>query len=169
MSYKKGVIGFALILSICAVMGRCQLGLAESAEQSYDVDVCVSMDISPLVRSQEMTIFGMEAKGIMRSNTEGKVFDNCTQDTKGVVMIEGQNRTVYAYMKYLDPDGDYVIFRYTQNPGEKAATTTILAGTGKYEGITGGGKAVRITVGKPVTEGTMQFCNNHKGTFTVPK
>jgi hypothetical protein len=169
MSYKKGVIGFALILSICTLIWSSPLIRAESTKQTYDVDVCVSMDISTLVQSKEMTIFSMEAKGIMRSNSKNKVFDNCTQDTKGVVMIEGKNRTIYAYMKYLDPKGDYVIFRYTQNPGEKAATTTILAGTGKYKGITGGGKAVRITRGKPVAPGTVQFCNNHKGTFTVPK
>jgi hypothetical protein len=82
---------------------------------------------------------------------------------------EGKKHTVYTYLKYLDPDGDYVIFHYTKNPGEKAATTTILAGTGKYKGITGGGKAVRITRGKPIAPGTVQFCNNHKGKFTVPK
>jgi hypothetical protein len=169
MSYKKGVIGFAIVVSICAVFGSSPLNLAQSAEQTYDVDACVSMEFSsPLVRSQEMTIVNIEAKGIMRSNSENNVFDNCTVDTKGVVMIEGKNMTVHAYMKYLDPDGDYVIFLYTQNAGEKAATTTILAGTGKYKGITGGGKAVRITRGKPVAPGTSQFCNNHKGTFTVP-
>jgi len=168
MSYKKGVIGFALILSIFALIGSSPLILAESAEQSYDVDSCVSMDISPLVRSEEITIFSFDSKGIVRSNSENKVFDNCTVHLKGVAVLEGKKQTVYAYMKYLDPDGDYVIYLYTQNPGEKAATT-ILAGTGKYKGITGGGKAVRIAVGKPLTEGTMQFCNNHKGTFTMPK
>ena len=169
MAYKKGIIGFALILSICALIGSSPLILAESAEQAYDVDACVSMEFSPLIQSQEMSIFSYDAKGIMRSNSENKVFNNCTVHTKGVVLMEGKKQTVYAYMKYLDPDGDYVIFLYTQNPGEKAATTTILAGTGKYKGTTGGGKAVRIAVGKPAVEGTMQFCNNHKGTFTVPK
>jgi len=169
MSYKKGVIGFALVLSICAVMGSSPLILAESAEQAYDVDACVSMDLSPLVRSQEISIFRWDGKGIMRSNNENKVFDNCTIHTQGVAVIEGKNMTLYGYLKYLDPDGDYVIFRYTQNPGEKAATATILAGTGKWRGITGGGKAKRITRGKPVAAGTNQFCNNHKGRFTLPK
>jgi hypothetical protein len=166
---KKGVIGFAITLCICVVIGSSAPTLAQSAEQTYDVDACVSMDLSPLVSSQEITILDFDAKGIMRSNTESKVFDNCTVHSKGVGMWEGEKFSVYSYMKYLDPDGDYVIFRYTQNPGEKAATTTILAGTGKYKGITGGGKAVRIAGGKPVVQGTTQFCNNHKGTFTVPK
>jgi hypothetical protein len=171
MSYKKGLIRFAIVLSICGViiLGLSPLNPAKSAEQMYDVDVCVSMDLSVLVRSQEITILTWDGKGIMRSNNESKVFDNCTMHTLGVMEIAGKNITVYGHMKYFDPSGDYVIFRFTKNPGEKAATTTLLAGTGKWKGITGGGKAVRITRGKPVAAGTNQFCNNHKGRFTVPK
>ena len=171
MYYKKGLIRFAIVLSICGViiLGSSPLNLAESAEQVYDVDVCVSMDLSVLVRSQEITILTWDGMGIMRSNNESKVFDNCTVHTLGVMQIAGKNTTVDGYLKYLDPSGDFVIFRYTRNPGEKAATTTLLAGTGKWKGITGGGKAKRITRGKPVAAGTTQFCNNHKGTFTVPK
>lgn len=142
---------------------------AESAEEVYDVDACVSMDLSPLVRSQEITILNFDGKGIMRSNNESKVFDNSTVHTQGVTTIEGKKRTVYCHLKYLDPDGDFVIFRYTLNPGEKEATTTLMFGTGKWKGITGGGKAKRIAGGKPVVEGTIQFCNNHKGTFTMPE
>ena len=168
MYFKKRVIGFTIVLSFCAVIGLSPLNLAESAEQIYDVDVCVSLEMSPLVRSQEITILTFDGKGIMRSNNESKVFDNNTVHTQGVTTIEGKNRTIYSHMKYLDPDGDFVIFRYTLNPGEQAATTTLLFGTGKWKGIAGGGKASRTAVGKPVTPGTYQFCNNHKGTFTVP-
>jgi hypothetical protein len=169
MNYKKGVSGFAIILCTCLVIGSSSLTLAQSTEQIYNVDVCVSQDWSALVRSPEITILDFDAKGIMRSNPESKIFDNCTAHIKGVALFEGENQTVHCYMKYLDPEGDYAIFLYTTNPGEKAATTKLLAGTGKYKGITGGGKAVRIAQGKPVAEGTNQFCNNHKGTFTLPK
>ena len=169
MCNKRGIIGFAIVLSIFAVIGSGSLNLAASAEQVYDVDACVSMELSTLVRSQEITILSWDAKGIMRSNNEGKVFDNCTVHTHGVVMWEGKIAWVFGYMKYLAPDGDYVIFRYEKNPDEKAASTTLLAGTGKWKGITGVGKAVRIAAGKPVVEGTTQFCNNHKGTFTLTK
>ena len=169
MHNKRGIIGFAIVFSMCAVIGAGTLNLAASAEQVYDVDACVSMELSTLVRSQEITILAFDAKGIMRSNNEGKIFDNCTVHTQGVVKWEGKIATTYGYMKYLAPDGDYVIFRYEKKSDEKAATTTLLAGTGKWKGITGGGKAIRITKAKPVVEGTVQFCNNHKGTFTLPK
>jgi hypothetical protein len=169
MNYTKGVVRFRIILCISLIIGLSSVSLAQSTDQTYDVDACVSMDMSGLVRSQEITILSFDAKGIMRSNSESKVFDNCTVHSMGVSLFEGENQTVYCYMKYLGPEGDYVIFLYTVNPGEKAATTKLLAGTGKYKGITGGGKAVRIAGGKPVVEGTTQFCNNHKGSFTIPK
>ena len=168
MYFKKIVIGFAIVVGICAFINLSLLNPAESAEQVYDVDVCVSMELTPLVQSEEISILTFDCKGIMRSNIESKVFDNCTAHVLGVMVIEGKNRTYLSYMKYLAPDGDYVIFQLTRNPGEQASTTTLLAGTGKWKGITGGGKAVLITKGIPVVKGTYQFCNNHKGTFTVP-
>jgi hypothetical protein len=171
MYYKKSFIRLSIVFSICAViiLGSSPLNPAECAEQVYDVTPCVSGTVTALVQSEEITIQALDLKGIMRSNIESKIFDNCTVHVQGLMVREGKNATAYAFLKYLDPDGDYVIFRFTQNPGEKAATTTILAGTGKWKGITGGGKATTITGGKPVAPGTIQFCNNHKGTFTAPK
>jgi len=171
MWYKKGLINFVIVLSLAAaiILGSSALNPAECAEQVYDVTVCVSLDLNPLVKSPAITIATYDGKGIMRSNNGGKVFDNCTVHLQGVHVLEGEKGTIYSYMKYLDPDGDFVIFRLTQNPGEKAGTTTIVMGTGKWKGVTGGGKAVRIAKGKPVRAGTVQFCNNHKGTVTLPK
>ena len=170
MSRKKGFIRFAAVFCTCVLIliGSGPTNPARCAEQDYDVTPCVSMDITPLVQSQEITIVSIEGKGIMRSNIESKVFDNCTVQVQGVMLLEGQNRTVHTYMKYLAPDGDFVIFQFIQNPGEKEATTMLLAGTGKWKGIKGGGKAVTITQGKPVAPGTSQFCNTHKGKFTLP-
>lgn len=171
MSYKKGFIRFSIVLSIGAfvLLGSGALNPAACAEQGYDVTACVSLDMTLMVQSPEMILGTYDCKGIMQSNNESKVFDNFTIHGQGVAMYEGKNRTINGYLKYLDPDGDFVIFRYTQNPGEQAATTKLLMGTGKWKGITGGGKATLITQGKPVAAGTVQFCNNHKGTFTLPK
>jgi hypothetical protein len=171
MYCKKSVIGFVAVFSICAViiLGSSPLNPAKCAEQDYDVNACVSCDMKVLFQSAEITFVSSDCKGIMLSKIESKIFDNCTVHSQGVMAIEGKNMTVYTRMRYLDPNGDFVIFRYTQNPGEKSATTTLLMGTGKWKGITGGGKATLITQGKPAAEGTVQFCNNHKGTFTVPK
>lgn len=170
MATKKS-IGFLFALSLVSglVLGLGQLNPAECDEQVYDVNPCVVCEQKPLVQSPEINIFAMDCKGIMISKIENKIFDNVTFHTQGVMVVEGKKMTAYAHMKYLDQDGDFVIFRYIQNPGETSATTTILSGTGKWKGITGGGKATLITRGRPITPGTSQFCNNHKGTFTTPK
>ena len=170
MDTKKSIgFLFALLLVSGLVLGLGLLNPAVCAEQVYDVNPCVACEQKPLVQSPEINIFAMDCKGIMISKMENKIFDNVTFHTQGVMVVEGKKMTAYAHMKYLDQDGDFVIFRYTQNPGETSATTTILSGTGKWKGITGGGKATLITQGKPITPGTSQFCNNHKGTFTTPK
>lgn len=170
MYYRKSLIRFAIVFSVCAViiLGLSPLNSAKSAEYAYDITPCVSGTFTPLVQSPEITIFNFDMKGIMRSNDAGKIFDNCTVHSQGVAIIEGKKRTVNSYMKYLAPDGDYVIFRYTQNPGETSATTAIIMGTGKWKGITGGGKAKRIIQGKPATANSFQFCNRHTGKFTLP-
>jgi hypothetical protein len=165
---SRGVL-FALLLIAGLVLGSSPLNPAECAEQVYDVNPCVACDQKPLVQSPEINIFFNDCKGIMISKIESKIFDNVTVHAQGVFVMEGNKTTVYSHMKYLDRDGDFVIFRYTQNPGETSATTTIISGTGKWKGITGGGKATLITQGKPIVPSTSQFCNNHKGTFTVPK
>ena len=170
MAIKKSIgVLFALLLIAGLVLGSSPLNPAECVEQGYDVNPCVACEQKPLVQSPEINIFANDCKGIMISKVENKIFDNVTVHVHGIMVTEGNKTTVYAHMKYLDQDGDFVIFRYTQNPGETAATTTILSGTGKWKGITGGGKATLITQGKPIVPGTLQFCNNHKGTFTVPK
>ena len=170
MHCKKGFVRLAEVFSVCLliIIGSGPLNPARCAEQVYDVTPCVAMDFKVLVQSPELTIVTFEGKGIMRSNIENKVFDNCTVHIMGLMFVEGKKRSTNSYMKYLAPDGDYVIFQYIQNPGEKEATTTLLEGTGKWKGIKGGGKAVTITQGKPVTPDTAQLCNTHKGKFTLP-
>ena len=169
MYYKKRVIGLTIVFTICAVLGSSLLNPAEGAEQFYDVTPCISGDMTILAKTKQITILCYDAKGIMRSNNESKAFHNFTLHATGVIEIEGKNRTVYGHMKYLDPNGDFIVFRYTKNPGDEAATTKILAGTGKWKGITGGGKAKTVARGKPIVAGTFQLCNTHKGTFTLPK
>lgn len=171
MCYKNRFIKCAIVLSIgaCMVFGSGALNPAACAEQVYDITVCISIDMNPLVKAPPFSIFAFDGKGIVRSNNGGKVFDNCSAHVQGMAMYEGKNLTKIVYMKYLDPDGDFIVFRQIQNPGEKEGTTTVLMGTGKWKGVTGGGKAMQIVKGKPVVEGTVQFCNSHKGTLTLPQ
>lgn len=170
MTTKKTMaVLIPLLLTGGLVLGGSLLNPAACTDQVYDVNPCVACEQKLLVQSPEITIFTIDCKGIMISKMENKIFDNLTVHAQGIMVMEGSKMTVYGYLKYLDRDGDMIILRYTQNPGETAATTTILSGTGKWKGITGGGKATLITQGKPILPSTTQYCNNHKGSFSLPK
>ena len=117
--------------------------------------------------SQELTIITFDFKGISRSNSENKIFDNCTVFHVGVARNMGGKSSAYGYSKYLDPDGDSVVMESIRDGDE--IHCKFLQGTGKWKGIKGEGKVRRITTGKPITPGTSQFCTRHIGTFELPK
>jgi len=137
------------------------------AETPYDITACYSGTITMLSQSKELTIFSMDIKGIARSNHENKVFDNCTFNCVAVVRITAGKRTGLGYCKFLDPDGDIVVFEVTYVGAE--GTSKFLHGTGKWKGITGSGKFRTIARGKPITKGTAQNCSRATGTIELPK
>ncbi len=137
------------------------------AEQHYDITDCGSMTFTINSESNELTIRTFEFRGIARSNSDSKVFDNCTVFYVGVAKNSPTKGTAYGYSKYLAPDGDFVIMESIRE--DDVTTMKFLQGTGKWKGIEGGGKLRRIAVGKPIVPGTSQYCTRHIGTFELPK
>jgi hypothetical protein len=137
------------------------------AEQAYDITDCGSQTITVNSESKELTIVTFDFKGISRSNSENKVFDNCTVFYVGVARITPGKTSAYGYSKYLDPDGDFVILESIREGDETHCQ--FLQGTGKWKGIKGEGKVRRIAIGKPISPGTSQYCTRHIGTLELPK
>ena len=137
------------------------------AEQHYDVTDCGSMTFTLHAESAELAIRTFEFRGITRSNSDSKVFDNCTVFYVGVAKNSPTKGTAYGYSKYLAPDGDYVIMESIRE--DDVTMMKFLQGTGKWRGIEGGGTLRRIAVGKPIVPGTSQYCTRHIGTFELPK
>ena len=48
------------------------------AEQLFDFTRCVSATVTTLSATEELTVTSADAKGIVMSNLENKVFDNMT-------------------------------------------------------------------------------------------
>jgi hypothetical protein len=48
------------------------------AEQPFDFTRCVSATVITLSATEELTVMSADAKGIVMSNLENKVFDNMT-------------------------------------------------------------------------------------------
>lgn len=165
--YKNKQVTTALSATIAIVLGFVMFIPVANAEQRYDITICGSGTVTMLSQSKELTVRSMDFKGIIRSNHENKVFDNCTLHHVRVVRVVAGKVTAHGYSKFMDPTGDIVVLYFSQVG--KEVTTKFLQGTGKWKGITGSGKVRHIARGKPITAGTVQGCNRQTGTFELPK
>ena len=137
------------------------------AQQPMDMISCADAEMTPIVVGEELTIMGSTARGINLDNLEAKVFDNMTLHSVGLMKIERGNITAIMYGKYMDPSGDFLVVEITQVGMER--DWKFLYGTGKWKGITGGGKGFPFTKGKPITPGTSQGCVKVTGTYELKK
>jgi len=153
-----GAVGiFALALFIPKVQ----------AQQPMDMMSCGDATITTIVSTQELTIMGIEGKGINLDNLASKAFDNMTYHTVGVLKIDSGKLAGTFYSKYMDPSGDFVVVEISQVGMER--DWKYLYGTGKWKGVTGGGKAFPFTKGKPISPGTSQGCTKITGTYELKK
>src|SRR5437667_5805213 len=122
---------------------------AANAVESYDVTNCGASTVTTVSATEELTVLSIDTKGITRSNSANKAFDNATYECASVVSIAGSQRKGLGYCKFMVPDGDFVV-------GEQVLDSAgggkwkFLQGTGKWKGITGGGEFVLLTSGKPI-------------------
>jgi hypothetical protein len=137
------------------------------AQQPIDMMSCGSGATTPIVASEEITIMGIDNKGINLDNLASKVFDNMTYHTVGLLTIMGGKITATMYIKYMDPNGDFFVVEVLQVGMER--DWKFLYGTGKWKGVTGGGKAFPFTKGKPISPGTSQGCTKINGTYELQK
>ncbi len=136
------------------------------AETPYEVTNCYSGTFTDLFRSEELIIFATDLKGIVVSNHENKVFNNCSFHSTQIIQIMNGKWKRSGHSKFMDPDGDYF---FVEVSGEKSAVVKFLYGTGKWKGITGTGKFERLARGKAIEPGTFQGCIRNTGTFELPK
>lgn len=160
--YKRiVVIAIFLVLLVSTLVAKAE---------DIDVTCCGSNTIiMMLLQSEDLSISTFEGKGIVRSNLEKKAFDNCSYHLVGIDTIIADKRTQSGYSKFMDSDGDFVVMENFVPLGAKEATWKFIYGTGKWKGIKGGGKTVRVIRVKSITPDTRQYCFTNIGTFELPK
>lgn len=164
MSTKKTKIitgSFIFILVLFMFILRVQ------AQQSIDMITCASGTTTIIASSEEWTIMSMENRGINMDNLASKIFDNMTFHSAALFKIESGKMTAIFYAKYMDPSGDFFVVEVSQIGPER--DWKFLYGTGKWKGVTGGGKAIMITKAKPISPGTSQYCLKITGTYELKK
>jgi hypothetical protein len=137
------------------------------AEEPYDLTMCSSGQVSMLLATKELVLYNFQGDGMTMSNHENKKFHGMSYRCIGTNRIENGVQQQVVYCKYMDADGDLVVGGGTRTG--KEGTWKFLQGTGKWQGITGGGPiGAPVASGKPISEGTFQVCQRAKGTFSLP-
>jgi hypothetical protein len=153
-----GIIGiFTFILFI----------VTAQAEEPVNCLLCFDMKTTTIVETEDLIIMGSESRGILLDNTESKFFDNSTVHFVGLIKIDKGKVTGSIIGKYLDPSGDFYVIEISQVGNE--TDWKFIYGTGKFKGITGAGKSLRFTKGRPVSPGTSQVCSKITGTYELKK
>ena len=136
------------------------------AEQ-YDMTMCGSGTVTLVSGSPELTVLGTDTTGTTLSNLPSKVFGNLTYQCVGVMKIEQGKPTSTSYCRFQDADGDGCVGEV--NAAGTESSWKFLQGTGKWKGITGGGKNWPISKVKPIKPGTSQGCFRATGAYELPK
>lgn len=154
-------------MGIIVILGLFTLISVTQAQTPFDMTECVSGQVTVVFQSKEVTVTGLEGKGIFFSHHENKVFDNCTFQVVAIAKTVDGKRRSDSYWKIMDPDGDVIIADVVVIGPEK--TMTFLHGTGKWNGIKGGAKGKTSAAGKMIAPGTFQACSRYVGTFELAK
>jgi hypothetical protein len=166
---RKWIVAFAV------GFGLVMLNPLARAEQPFDITDHFYATVTTLSTSPELTIFQSDVKGIVRDNLENKIFDHLTSHCLRIARISAGKLTGTTFSKFTDSDGDFFITESTSDAVSPAAVESawkFLQGTGKWKGITGGGKGkfIFMTRGKQqISPTTFQGYLRMTGTYELPK
>ncbi|NWG04636.1 MAG: hypothetical protein HXY44_17425 [Syntrophaceae bacterium] len=145
------------------------------AQQPFDITDYWYATVTPLSADPELTIFHSDVKGVVHDNLESKTFDRMTSHCLRLGRISAGKMSWTTYSKFTDPDGDFFIMEGSAEgvlASAQESSFKFLFGTGKWKGISGGGKSkfIFMTRGKQqINPTTVQGFLRMTGTFELPK
>lgn len=133
---------------------------------NFDLMSCFSGKAEVIAHSKTQVAYSYVFTGTGRSNPSGGAFDMMSFQGVGLSsVIKGENTSNY-FMEYIDSDGDKVFLKGDRNGPN--GTAQFLSGTGKYEGISGGGTNEMVGTFPAARPGTFQGCSHAVGTYKLP-
>lgn len=153
----------ALITTACLGMALSTTMYAED-ERRIDFMNCRSGTADVLMKSEAFTLMAIKHTGVHVSYFADS-FDNNSNHCVGTIKISNGVREGNGYCTNIDPDGDITISEWSQK-GE-VRTWSFVHGTGKWQGITGGGQYEPLPPAHPVKKGTYQGCVDVTGTYQL--
>ena len=140
---------------------------SEALAENIDMLSCGGGNVNVITADEGLTVMAVEGKGINLDNYGRKTFDNMTYQYGALFKIDKGTWSGSMVCKYMDPSGDFFVVEINQVGMERE--WKFIYGSGKLKGITGGGKAMLITKGKPISPGTTQGCYKITGTYELKK
>ena len=135
-------------------------------EGNYDFISCSSSVANAIRFSKTHTASSSEITGTNRSNPPGGLFDKITFRCVGMNASLDGKETASIVCEAIDVDGDKYLSKVSTGDGK--TTRTIVAGTGKYEGIVTTQTAFEQLGPFPtIKDGTTQACNHQTGTYKL--
>ncbi len=131
----------------------------QAKQQAIDVTLCVAGTCDNLSEAEDMETKSCEARGIGWSNNDFKLLETFATFEKCILGIKNDKWDMDCFMKWLDSDGDYIVFRNKK----------IYGGTGKWKEATGDRQSKRIRRAQSMPPNNFALCTNSTGSFEIPE
>ena len=135
-------------------------------EGSYDYTSCWSGVANVITLSKTHSASSWELTGTLRSNPPEGFSDKSTYRCVGTYASLDGKVTSTGVCETIDADGDKRLAHYAIVDG-KETFFTVVAGTGKYEGIVTAGTVENLGPFPSIKDGTFQNCNHQTGTYKL--
>lgn len=155
------IIGLAFVL---ADTGGAAAELAKKAK--YDATLCWGGSLHLVPHAKGYMAGTYQLTGTTQSNGAGGVFDKDSFECIGVFHYLDNESGHTGFCQFVDKDGDKVFGKDVRN--KAGYTLVFVSGTGKYQGIKGGGTTERIGAYPSARKGTVQGCARTTGSYTLP-
>ncbi len=156
--------------SVSAVAGlTAALAFAPALAQDtpYDVRGCGVTEVTPIDKAGDLTI----ATSLVRGNSDlarpGMAPVKFTYECRGVMHFSKTGAEFQNRCTFVDPDGDRLVGVSSGTP--KGWDWRYLGGTGKWDGITGGGPGVPDGAYARVSASVSGSCWRATGTYALKK
>ena len=157
-SISKHVVAVAAILVCAPVFAQ---------EQGYEIRICSTTEASVIDRAGESTILANVTRGIADSVKPGGPFDKTTFECRAVVDASKAGFSYASRCTFVDADGHKVVGGSVGT--QEGWTWTFLGGTGKWEGIQGGGTGKSTARYPRLSPAVSAGCGLAKGTYSLKR
>jgi hypothetical protein len=150
-----------------ALLLACEPSVALAEEHPYEIKVCSTAESTVIDKAGDVTILASQSRGMADSVAPGGPFDKMTFECRGLINASKAGMDYNSRCTFVDADGHKVVGASVGNA--QGWTWKFLGGTGKWEGIEGGGPGKSVAQYPRLSATVSAGCGIAKGTYTLKK